>query len=158
MPHTIRTGLDWIPPKFVFLLPGQYIPIPVKKKCLSFVVYTIGIILFLTQLLHTSHTLAHHSSVYMAHTPSALASIFLNLLISFASTLAIYSPGHIPEEFIFWNPSFYLILRWWCGGRRWGGNPIHLSILPLCLPQPSLPAHGDFSVLNPLLCTGLLPL
>lgn len=89
-------------------------------------VYTIGIILFLTQLLHTSHTLAHHSSVYMAHTPSALASIFLNLLISFASTLAIYSPGHIPEEFIFWNPSFYLILRWWCGGRRWGGGTLFI--------------------------------
>lgn len=46
----------------------------------------------------------------MTHTPSALASIFLNPLISFASTLAIYSPGHIPEEFILWNPSFYLIL------------------------------------------------
>lgn len=57
------------------------------------------VILLLIHLLHMSHTLTHHSNVQMHYTPNALASEFLNLLITFAS-LATYSHGHIPEEFI----------------------------------------------------------
>lgn len=94
--------------------------------------------LILWGLYHWNHPFFHltpihksHSNVYMAHTPSALASTFPNLLISFASTLAIYSSGHIPEEFIFWNPSFYLIFWWWCNAGEGGHySSINLNSLP----------------------------
>lgn len=114
--HQTRIGLGTL--IFLFLLPGQYMPILVQK-CSSFEVYAIVITLFLTQLLHMTHTLAHHSYVQMDHTPCALAfkfkkklllyyncpnfpplsssvqstpsSRFLNLLITFASTSAACS-------------------------------------------------------------------
>lgn len=89
----------------------------------------------LTQLLLMNRTLAHHSHARVDHSPTSLASKFVNLLITFASTSSNHCHHHVPEEFIFWNYSCYLMF--------WKKPPICLSVFLLCLPKLSLQAYWD---------------